>query len=191
MCHPPSSSRTRGPVHEVASRPNLHRGAPPPAPWDLSPSGQNGWFRRRPGPPPAIPAAESALGLRPRSALSSAQVLSEWKTSTPPCNTFPSNGDYPLNSLSHPRGSLQTFPPTPLPLIETTGDRCTGACAVGVRKCPRIFPLSSGSRPVTLAAKVSDGSGAMERGIDEVPYRPESVGMEERNGSHGGGRAYD
>ncbi len=106
MCHRPSSSRTRGPDHEVARRPDLHRGAPPPGPWDLSPSGQNGCFRRRPRPPPAIPAAESALGLRPRSALSSAQVLPEWKTSTPPCNTFPSNGDYPLNSLSHARGSL-------------------------------------------------------------------------------------
>jgi hypothetical protein len=108
MCHRPSSSRTRGFVHEAAWRPNLHRGAPPPDPWDLSPWGQNGWFRRRPGPPPAIPAAESALGLRPRSALSSAQVLPEWKTSTPPCNTFPANGDYPPNSLSHARGSLHT-----------------------------------------------------------------------------------
>ena len=58
-------------------------------------------------PPPAIPAAESALGLRPRSALSSAQVLPEWNTSTSPCNDISANGDNPLNSLSHPRGSPQ------------------------------------------------------------------------------------
>src|SRR6185436_988213 len=56
---------------------------------------------------PTIPAAESALGLRPRSALSSAQVLPEWTTSTSPCNDSSSNGDYPLNFVSHSRGSLQ------------------------------------------------------------------------------------
>ena len=62
---------------------------------------------RRHGPPPAIPAAESALGLRPRRALSSAQLFSEWITSTPPCNRIAANGDYPLNCLSHDWGSLQ------------------------------------------------------------------------------------
>ena len=45
----------------------------------------------------SIPATESAIGLRPRMALSSAQLLPEWITSTPPCNTFAANGDYPLN----------------------------------------------------------------------------------------------
>ena len=64
---------------------------------------------RRHGPPPAIPAAESALGLRPRRALSSAQLFSEWITSTPPCNRIAANGDYPLNCLSHDWGSLQVF----------------------------------------------------------------------------------
>src|SRR5579864_5340242 len=56
---------------------------------------------------PAIPAAESALGLRPRSALSSAQVLPGWTTPTSPCNNFSANGDYSLNFVSHSRGSLQ------------------------------------------------------------------------------------
>src|SRR5437899_8057353 len=60
-----------------------------------------GYARPRP-----IPAAESALGLRSRIALSSAQVLPEWTTSASPCNNFLSNGDNPLNSLSHSRGSL-------------------------------------------------------------------------------------
>ena len=45
---------------------SLPLGALPPNPWDLSHSGQNE-LRRRLAPPPAIPAAESALGLRPRS----------------------------------------------------------------------------------------------------------------------------
>jgi hypothetical protein len=59
-------------------------------------------------PLPAIPAAESALGLRSRSALSSAQVSPEWTTSTTPCNDVSSNGDYPLNFVSQSRGSLQS-----------------------------------------------------------------------------------
>jgi hypothetical protein len=50
--------------------------------------------------------AESALGLRPRSALSSAQVLPEWILSTLPCNDFSANGANPLNSLSHSRGAV-------------------------------------------------------------------------------------
>ncbi len=81
-------------------------GALPPNPRDLSHSGQNE-LRRRLAPPPAIPAAESALGLRPRSALSSAQVFPEWINSTSPCNHLPANGDNPLNFVSHSRGSVQ------------------------------------------------------------------------------------
>ena len=97
MCPRPSSSSRRGKYNEAAARRHAWMGALPPNPRDLSPWGQNGSFWRRPEPPPAIPATESALGLRPRSALSSAQVLPEWITSTSPCNTFAANGDYPLN----------------------------------------------------------------------------------------------
>jgi hypothetical protein len=82
-------------------------GALPPTPQDLSLAGQNDHGGGN-APPPAIPAAESALGLRPRSALSSAQLLPEWITSTSPCNDLSANGDNPLNPLSHPRGSPQT-----------------------------------------------------------------------------------
>ena len=89
----------QGTIHEVAWQRSLEL--------DLSLSGQNGWLWRRPEPPPAIPAAESALGLRPRIALSSAQVLPEWITSTSPRKDFSSNGDYPLNFLSHWKGSPQ------------------------------------------------------------------------------------
>jgi hypothetical protein len=46
--------------------------------------------------PRPIPATESALGLRSSIALSS------------PCNNFPSNGDNPLNFVSHVMGSLHT-----------------------------------------------------------------------------------
>jgi hypothetical protein len=55
---------------------------------------------------PPIPATESTLGSHPCVALSSAQVLSEWKTSTMPCNDFSLNGNYPLNCLSRSKGSL-------------------------------------------------------------------------------------
>jgi len=84
-------------------------GQPPPNPWDLSHSRQNDGARRQIARPPLIPAAESALGLRPRSALSSAQVFPEWTTATSPCNDLSANGDYPLNFVSHARGSVQ-FP---------------------------------------------------------------------------------
>src|SRR5262245_51310488 len=43
-----------------------------------------------------IPAAESALRLRPRNALSSAQVFPEWTISTPSCHDFSSDGVTPL-----------------------------------------------------------------------------------------------
>src|SRR5215470_12790517 len=55
---------------------------------------------------PAVPAAESALGLRPRIALSSAQVLPEWINRNTAANAFALNGDNPLNFVSHPRGSV-------------------------------------------------------------------------------------
>jgi hypothetical protein len=97
-----------GPVNEAAS-PHSYLGALPPNPRNFPLCRQNGLFLgagcSRPQP---IPAAESALGLRSRSALSSAQVLPEWTTSTSPCNNFLSNGDNPLNSLSHSKGSLQS-----------------------------------------------------------------------------------
>src|SRR5207253_8382609 len=69
---------------------------------------QNGWSFWGTGyaRPHAIPAAESALGSHLCVALSSAQVLPGWTTSTSPCNDFSANGDYPLNFVSHPRGSL-------------------------------------------------------------------------------------
>jgi len=57
--------------------------------------------------PQAIPAAGPALGSHPCVALSSAQVSPGWTTSTSPCNNSAANGDYPLNFVSHSRGSLQ------------------------------------------------------------------------------------
>src|SRR6478672_2204284 len=56
---------------------------------------------------PAIPASESSLGSHLCVALSSAQVFSEWTTSTQPRNDFSFNGNYPLNLLSHSKGSFQ------------------------------------------------------------------------------------
>src|ERR1700675_3609810 len=56
---------------------------------------------------PAVPAAESTPGSHPCVALSSAQVLSEWINRSLAVNAFAVNGDYPLNFVSHSRGSLQ------------------------------------------------------------------------------------
>jgi len=67
---------------------------------------------------PAIPAAESTLGSHPCVALSSAQVSPEWINHNLAANAFAANGDYPLNFVSHSRGSLHfpLDPPLPSPL---------------------------------------------------------------------------
>jgi hypothetical protein len=75
--------------------------APPPNPCQAFADG------RRVARLPAIPAAGSALGSHPCVALSSAQVFPGWTISTSSRYDFSSNGDYPLNFLSRPRGSLQ------------------------------------------------------------------------------------
>ena len=64
--------------------------------------------------PRAIPAAGSALESHPCVALSSAQVCPGWTTATSPCNNFAANGDYPLNFLSHSKGSLHLSVPRSL-----------------------------------------------------------------------------
>src|SRR5438445_12252223 len=56
---------------------------------------------------PVIPAAESTLGSHPCVALSSAQVTPEWNNRNLAVHGFTANGDYPLNFVSHSRGSLQ------------------------------------------------------------------------------------
>src|ERR1035437_7897170 len=68
---------------------------------------QNGLKTGAAPAPPAIPAAESTLGSHPCVALSSAQVLPEWINRNLAGNRFAANGDYPLNFVSQPRGSLQ------------------------------------------------------------------------------------
>jgi hypothetical protein len=72
-----------------------------------------GLRRPRPAQPPcATSAADAALGLRPRRALSSAQLPAEWTTTTLLDNDHSLNGNYPLNFVSHERGAVHTvFPP--------------------------------------------------------------------------------
>ncbi len=65
----------------------------------------------------AIPAAESTLGSHPCVALSSAQLLPEWITLISSSNASAVNGDYPLDSLSHFKGSLQNGPSWPLNVL--------------------------------------------------------------------------
>src|SRR5271170_4978466 len=107
MSRPPSLSKTAGVSNDVASRRTFQLGTLPPNPRDLSHSRRNDGARRQITLPPLIPAVESALELRPRRALSSAQVFPEWITATSPCNDLSANGDYPLDLLYHPKGSVQ------------------------------------------------------------------------------------
>jgi len=60
-------------------------------------------------PSSATSATDAALGLRPRRALSSAQLLAEWNTSTPLCNASSLNSAYPLNFVSHHKGAVQNL----------------------------------------------------------------------------------
>src|SRR5215472_15017598 len=79
----------------------------PQAPGILPLYRQNGYGKGDgAGPSPAIPAAGSALRSHPCVALSSAQVFPGWTTIASPCNDLSSDGDYPLNFVSQPRGSL-------------------------------------------------------------------------------------
>ncbi len=165
MCHRPSSSKTVGTSNEVAvaMRPV---GALPPTPRDLSHSGQN-VYEGGSQPPPAIPAAESALGLRPRSALSSAQVFPEWITSTSPCNDLSANGDNPLNSLSHSRGSVQAAPAR-LPYDGAVLCACRGRVPprpdVHSRSCSHDRHAGRrGSRPLQTGHRA---------GAEARPYKP-------------------
>src|ERR1700738_2588759 len=66
---------------------------------------------------PAVPAAESTLGSHPCVALSSAQVLPEWINRNLVGNAFTADGDYPLNFVSHSRGSLHGRQRTPANLV--------------------------------------------------------------------------
>jgi len=58
-------------------------------------------------PPSATSATDAALGLRPRRALSSAQLPAEWTTTTSLRNDSSLNSFYPLNFVSHHRGAVQ------------------------------------------------------------------------------------
>jgi len=73
----------------------------------------------RMGPPSATSATDAALGLRPRRALSSAQLSAEWTTSNPLRNDSSLNSFYPLNFVSHNMGAVQTdhpiLPPSFIP----------------------------------------------------------------------------
>jgi len=72
-------------------------------------------------PPSATSAADPALGLRPRRALSSAQLPAEWTTTTLLRNDFSLNGNYPLIPVSHERGAVHIARPLPLPRSSQIG----------------------------------------------------------------------
>ena len=62
----------------------------------------------RMAPPSATSATDAALGLRPRRALSSAQLPAEWTTTTLLRNDSSLNCTYPLNFVSHHRGAVHS-----------------------------------------------------------------------------------
>jgi hypothetical protein len=84
---------------------------------------------------PAIPASESALGSHLCVALPSAQVFSEWTISTQPCNDFSLDGNYPLNLLSQPKGSLQLRVVTSLYPHHFSCDPETYGCSKRLGSC--------------------------------------------------------
>src|SRR5215470_10240643 len=111
----------------------LHNGGSAPATPGFNAVAPEWRFGGAADPAPAVPAAESALGLRPRIALSSAQVLPEWINRNTAANAFALNGDNPLNFVSHPRGSVQTL--TLLRLL---------------RSCRTLQYLHADSSPISL-----------------------------------------
>src|SRR3984893_1316285 len=86
--------------------PKLPIGGPAPAPLGFNAVAPEWLCYGAADAAPAIPAAESTLGSHPCVALSSAQVLPEWINRNLAANDFASDGDYPLNFVSHSRGSL-------------------------------------------------------------------------------------
>src|SRR5450432_2731489 len=68
----------------------------------------------RMAPPSATSATDAALGLRPRRALSSAQLSAEWTTSNPLRNDSSLNSFYPLNFVSHNMGAVHLGIPPPV-----------------------------------------------------------------------------
>jgi hypothetical protein len=131
---------------------------------------------------PAVPAAESTLGSHPCVALSSAQVLPEWPTSTPLCNDFSSNGDYPLNLVSHSRGSLQFYQfGNHGPRFDRLG---RAGCVINTRRsgCPCFYAvfmfLSDCSRNLVrsdLRARGIEAQGVGHRGVHPDCHRHSSI----------------
>src|SRR5476649_1469060 len=80
----------------------------------------------RMAPPSATSATDAALGLRPRRALSSAQLSAEWTTSNPLRNDSSLNSFYPLNFVSHNMGAVQDASPSPAPLPLNHKEKVSG-----------------------------------------------------------------
>jgi hypothetical protein len=68
--------------------------------------------------PPPFRLLNRSLGLLPSIALSRPpQVIPEWTILTSPCNDLSSDGDNPLNFVSHSRGSLHSQLCTTSPVL--------------------------------------------------------------------------
>jgi len=107
-----------------------------PATRDLTQLGKNGcfgWERQTPLHP--FPRLSRRSGLHPCVALSSAQVLPEWTISTPPCNDFSANGDYPLNFVSRKTDHFKATG-NPQLMLDSPG---TGFTSRSYKPAPPVF----------------------------------------------------
>ena len=114
----------------------LDSGGSAPATRDLTQLGRNGcfgWERQTPLHP--FPRLSRRSGLHPCVALSSAQVLPEWTISTPPCNDFSANGDYPLNFVSRKTDHFKATG-NPQLMLDSPG---TGFTSRSYKPAPPVF----------------------------------------------------
>jgi len=159
-------------------------GAPPPNPWDLSRSRRNDGTRRWIARPPLIPAAESALGLRPRSALSSAQVLPEWITVTRRAMIYQRTAITPLTSCLTPWVQFKNIVQAHIPPTQS-GKRMFQGLG-GVRQAAKArkqerFTALLHHLTVDL---LRDSFFALKRqaspGVDGVTWQEYEAGLEDR-----------
>ncbi len=119
-------------------------------------------------PPRATSAAEPALGLRPRRALSSAQLAAEWSNSTSPYNDFSANGVYPLISVSHSRGSLQSSGHH-LPLAPSSYDSVN---RLRLSRVSHVYPNP------TLSVRLFVGVKSRLHSLSDCKYQALSLGCD-------------
>ena len=146
--------------HLLRNSASLIRGAAPETPRFIALGPESLCYIGAAHTAPPIPASGSTLRSHLCVALSSAQRFSEWKTSTQPCNDFPLNGCYPLNLLSHSKGSLQRSQNGIAPLLLALP--ASAGLILANRQIAELF-IGSDFRQGTLQVTLDCGFFAPER----------------------------